>query len=89
MFSTYVLGLDGCLWKINLGIFWNHTMKNFYVKHGQCDSIIFSETFSLGRSKYLLELPLGYNKILLTVPRIYPQIYHRNLWPALLICKGI
>ena len=35
------LGHDGCVWKINLRILFNHIMKNFQVKHGQCDSIIF------------------------------------------------
>ena len=32
---------------INLRIFWNHIMKNFRVKHDQCDIIIFLNTFSL------------------------------------------
>ena len=40
------LGHDGCVWKIKLRILWNHIMKNFQVKHGQCDSIIFPKTFS-------------------------------------------
>ena len=41
------LGHDGCLWEINLRILWNHIMKNFQVKHGQCDTIIFPRTFLL------------------------------------------
>ena len=45
------LGHDGCFWKINLRILWNHIMKKFQVKHGQCDSIIFPKTFSLESSK--------------------------------------
>ena len=49
-------------------------MKNFQVKHGQCDSIIFPETFSFGSSKFSLDLHIGENRILLTGPGIYPQI---------------
>ena len=30
-------------------------MKNFQVKHGQCDSIIFLKTFSLESSKQVVE----------------------------------
>ena len=37
--------------RINLRILWNHIMKNFQVKHDQCDSIIFLNTFSLESSK--------------------------------------
>ena len=44
------LGHDGCF-KINLRILWNHIMKDFQVKHGQCDRIIFLKTFSLESSK--------------------------------------
>ena len=33
------LGPDGCVWKMNLRILWNHII-NVQVKHGQCDSII-------------------------------------------------
>ena len=36
-----------CFWEINLRILWNHCMKNFQVKHGQCDSIVFPETIPL------------------------------------------
>ena len=64
-------------------------MKNFQVKHGQRDSIIFPETFSFGRSKYLLDLPFGDTRILLTGPGICPQIYHRTPYRAVLICKGV
>ena len=35
------LGHDGGFCKINLRILWNRIMKNFHVKHGQCNSIIF------------------------------------------------
>ena len=48
-------------------------MKNFQVIHGQCDSIILPETFSLESSKQLLDPPLGDNRIPLTGPGIYPQ----------------
>ena len=58
------LGLDGGFWKINLRLLWNHIMKNFQVKHGQCDSIIFPETFSFESSKYLLDLCLAGSRIL-------------------------
>ena len=64
-------------------------MNNFQLTHGQCDSIILPETFSLGNSKYLLDLPLGDNRVLLTGPGIYPQIYHRTPSPAVLFCKGV
>ena len=37
--------------RTNLRIAWNHIMKNFQVKHDQCDSIIFLKTFSLESSK--------------------------------------
>ena len=40
------LGHDGCFWKINLRILWNHIMENFQIKHGQCGNIIFPKTFS-------------------------------------------
>ena len=46
-----VLEHDGCFWKINLRILWNHIMKNFQVTHGQCDHIIFLKTFSFESSK--------------------------------------
>ena len=36
-------------------------MKPYDVRHGQCDSIMFSKAFSLGRSKSLLDQPLGDN----------------------------
>ena len=64
-------------------------MKNFQLRHGQCDSVILPKIFSLGGSKYLLDLPLGDNRILLAGPGIYPQIYHRTPRPAVLICKGV
>ena len=47
MFSKYFLGHDSWLRKINLRILCNRAMKNFQVRHGQCDSITFPETFSL------------------------------------------
>ena len=40
---------DGCVWKINLRILWSHTMKNFQVKHGQCDSIILPQNICTWR----------------------------------------
>ena len=58
------LGHDGCFWKINLKILWNHIMKNFQVKHGQCDSIIFPKTFSIESSKQLLDLCFADSRIL-------------------------
>ena len=50
---------DGCIWKINLRILWNHIVKNFQVKHGQCDSIISHKTFSFESSKLLLDFCLS------------------------------
>ena len=64
-------------------------MKNFQVKHGQCDSIIFSEFFFFGSSKHLLDIPLDDNRILLIGPGTYPEIYHRTPCPAVLICKRV
>ena len=55
------LGHDGCVWKNNLRILWNHIMTNFQVKHGQCDSIIFPITFSFENS---LDLCLADSRIL-------------------------
>ena len=43
-------------------------MKNLQGRHGQCGSILFHETFSLGKSNLLLDLPLGDNRVLLTGP---------------------
>ena len=45
-----ILGHDGCFRKITLKFLWNHIMKNFQAKHGQCDSIIFPKTFSFENS---------------------------------------
>ena len=87
MLSTYVLRYDACLSKINLRILQNHTLKNFQVKHDQCDGIIFPKIYSLGSHKYLLDLPLGNNRIHLTGPGIYPQIYYIIPCSAVLICK--
>ena len=48
-YSVHVfLGHEGCVWKINIRILWNHIM-NFQVKHGQCDSIIFPQNISFWR----------------------------------------
>ena len=44
--------------RINLRILWSHNMKNFQVKHDQCDRIIFLYTFSSESSKKL-KLNLG------------------------------
>ena len=41
-----ILGHDNYFEKNNLRILRNHNMKNFQVKHGQCDSIMFPKTFS-------------------------------------------
>ena len=39
-YSVHIfLGYDSCFWKNSLRISWNHIMKNFQLKHGQCDSI--------------------------------------------------
>ena len=43
---------------------WNYIMKNFQVKHGQCDSIIFPKTFTFENSKRLLDLCLPESRIL-------------------------
>ena len=59
-----VLGYDGRFWKINLRILWNHIMKNFQVKHGQCDSIIFLKIFPFENSKQLLEICLADTRIM-------------------------
>ena len=64
-------------------------MKNFPVKHGQCNSIIFPETFSFGSSKYLSDIPIGDSRILLKGPGIYPQICHRTQYPEVLFCKRV
>ena len=45
-------------------ILWSYIMKNFQAKHGQCDSIIFSKTFSFESSKSLLNLCLANSRIL-------------------------
>ena len=58
-------------------------MKNFQVKHDQCDNIIFLKKFSLESSKQLEQ-----DSLFLAGPRIYPQVYHRAPCPAVLICKG-
>ena len=41
-----------------LGILWNHIMKNFQVKHGQCDSIIFLNVglFQISQKERLFHL---------------------------------
>ena len=59
------LGHDGCFWKINLRILWNVIKKNFQVKHGQFDSIIFLKMFSFERRaswfvlKIVFPIPTG------------------------------
>ena len=58
------LRLDEDFWKTNLRILWNHILKNFQVKHGQCDGIIFTEKFSFESSKKLLDLCLFNSRIL-------------------------
>ena len=54
----------GCFRKINWMILWNHIMKNFQVKHGQCDKVIFSKTFSFESSNWLIDLWLAESRIL-------------------------
>ena len=46
------------------------------------DSTIFPATLS----KFSI-FPLGDNRVLLTGPGIYPQIYHRTPFPEVIICK--
>ena len=48
-FSAHIfVGHNGCVWKSNVGTLWNHIMKNFQVKHDQCDSsIIFPQNIFL------------------------------------------
>ena len=43
------VGHYGCVWKVNLRILWDHNMKNFQVKCGQCDSIIFPQNIFFWR----------------------------------------
>ena len=81
-------GHDGCFWKINLRILWNHIIKNFQVKHGQCDIIIFSKTLSFERSSQLKYLCWKQGSFLLIGFGIYLQIFHRTPCPAVLICEG-
>ena len=81
---------DDCVWKINLRIFWNHIIKNFQVKHGQCDSIILPQNIFFWRL-YVIARPLPcclQDSLLLICPGIYPKIYHRTPCPAVLIFKG-
>ena len=75
--------------KINLEVLWNNTINNFQVNHGQCNPVIFPETFSFGSSKYLIDLPLRDSRITVTSPRIYPQIYHRNSCLGVIVFKGV
>ena len=66
------LWFDGGFWKINLRISWNHIMKNLQVK------------------QVIIRPLLCWQKdpLLLTAPGIYPQIYQKSPYPAVLICKG-
>ena len=57
---------DDCFWKISLRILWNHIMKNFQVKHCQCDSIMFPKHFLLKALSNLLDLCLADSRILYT-----------------------
>ena len=69
---------DGCFRKINLRILWNHIMKNFQIKHGQCDSIIFRQKFFFWRLSVIAR-PFSFlqqDSLLFIFPGIYPQIYH-------------
>ena len=42
----------------------NHIMKNFQVKHGQCDSVILPQNICFEGSKLLLDICLADNRIL-------------------------
>ena len=87
------LGHDVSVWKIDLRILWNHIMKNFQVKHGQWDSIIFPQNIFFCRFQVIARpLPcLQQDSLLLICPRIYPQINqsYRIPCPAVLICKWV
>ena len=50
-------------------------MKNFHVRNDQCDSIIFLETFSLGTSKKLLDLPLVTTGFFLQILELHALLY--------------
>ena len=54
---------DGFIWKIILRILLNHIVKNFQVKHGQCDSIISPKRFSFEGSKLLPDFCLAESMI--------------------------
>ena len=59
------LGDNGCIWKINLRILWNHVMQNFQVSYGQCCSIILPPKHLLLKAlKLLLYLCLAGSRIL-------------------------
>ena len=85
------LGHDGCIWKINLRLLWNHIMKNLQAKHDQCGRIIFPQNIFFWRL-YVTDRPSPcwqQDSLLLICPGIYPRICHTNPFTAVLICKGI
>ena len=70
---------------------WNHIVKNFQVKHGQCDSVIFPKNIFFWRLQVIAR-PLScwqYDSLLFICPGIYPQVYHRTACPVELICKEV
>ena len=90
-FVHIFLGHDGYIWKIYLRALWNHLMKNFQLKHGQCDSIIFPQNIFFWRL-YVIARPLRcwqQDSLLLVCREIYPQIYLIIPCPEVLICKGV
>ena len=64
-------------------------MKNFHIKHGQCDSIMFPQNIFFWRLSVIARpLPCWQqDSLLLICLGAYPKIYHRTICPAVLICK--
>ena len=86
--SIYMfLGHDNCFWKINLEILLNHIMNNFQIKHGQCDSIIFTKIYFFWNISVIIRTLLCWKQdsLLLTGPGIYSQIYQGATCPTVLI----
>ena len=49
MFGTYISGNHSYVWKTNLRILSNYILKNFQIKHGQCDRIAFAQNIFFWR----------------------------------------
>ena len=67
-------------------------MKNFRVKHSQCDSIIYIKTFLFRKLEVIIIKPLPrwqQDTLLLTGTGIYSQVYHRTPCSAVRIFKGV